>query len=253
MRDAERSKPVCNDIYAKVFMSDEGLKILDLFKDETRPNLSNVARHRIIDDFLRQELLADPKVLIVIIGAGFDSRGFRLHGGAWIELDEPQIIEYKNERLPITQSENVVHRIAINFSTDSLEQKLRPYSNHEPVVVVIEGVSMYLEQTAIATLLQTLNQLFPRHKLICDLMTWDFFENNAKTIHDKITGMGTCFKLSPGDPEEVFLANGHEKVTQIQIVEKAVLFESPEIPQAVLDAMEPPLPVGYSIYVFEKH
>jgi O-methyltransferase involved in polyketide biosynthesis len=52
MQDAERSAPVCNDTYAKVFMNVDGLKILEAFKDDIRPNESNVARHRIIDELL---------------------------------------------------------------------------------------------------------------------------------------------------------------------------------------------------------
>ena len=90
MQDAERSTSVCGDSYAKAFMNEEGLRILEAFQDETSPNASNVARHRIIDDFLRQELLANPSLCVVIIGAGFDSRAFRLKGGTWVELDEPQ-------------------------------------------------------------------------------------------------------------------------------------------------------------------
>jgi O-methyltransferase involved in polyketide biosynthesis len=89
MRDAERIDPVCGDGYAKAFMNSEGLQILEAFREETKPNASNVARHRIIDDLLREELLADRQLCVVIIGAGFDSRAYRLKGGTWVELDEP--------------------------------------------------------------------------------------------------------------------------------------------------------------------
>ncbi|HKS09983.1 MAG TPA: class I SAM-dependent methyltransferase, partial [Pyrinomonadaceae bacterium] len=150
MQDAERDKPICGDVYAKVFMNEDGLRIFEKFKDETGPNSSNVARHRIIDDLLRQELAAHPDLRVVIIGTGFDSRAYRLKGGTWIELDEPQIIAYKNERLPVTDAQNELHRIAIDFSTDSLEDKLSPFAGRGgPVVVVVEGVFMYLEQQAI--------------------------------------------------------------------------------------------------------
>ena len=120
MRDAERERPVCGDVYAKVFMNEDGLGILETFKDETAPNSSNVARHRIIDDLLRQELAAHPDLRVVIIGAGFDTRAYRLKGGTWLELDEPQVIAYKNERLPASDAQNKLQRIAIDFSTDSL-------------------------------------------------------------------------------------------------------------------------------------
>lgn len=100
MQDAENEKSVCRDVYAKDFMDARGLDILAAFKAEKNPNAGNVARHRIIDDIVRAELLNRPELQIILIGAGFDSRAYRLDGGSWIELDEPQIIAYKNERLP---------------------------------------------------------------------------------------------------------------------------------------------------------
>lgn len=232
-------------------MNEQGLQILETFKDETRPNTSNVARHRLIDDLLRQELLAHPDLTVVIIGAGFDTRAFRLPGGRWIELDEPHVITYKEERLPASTCDNELERISIDFSEDSLAQKLSSFSNSSPVAVVIEGVSMYLEEAAITNLLQTLRRLFPRHKLICDLMTRDFFEKNATTIHEKLTGMGAVFKFTVDNPEEVFVKNGYRELEKIPIVEKAVLFEAGEIPPEVWETLQPTLPSGYDIYVFE--
>src|SRR5262245_51752481 len=99
MQDAERPNPVCGDVHARTFMNDEGLRMFEAFKNETNPNASNVARHRIIDDLLRRAILASPNLQVVIIGAGFDSRAYRIRGGTWIELDEPQVIQYKDERL----------------------------------------------------------------------------------------------------------------------------------------------------------
>lgn len=252
MQDAERDTPVCGDSYAKVFMNEQGLQILEMFKDETRPNISNVARHRLIDDLLREELVANPNLTVVIIGAGFDTRAFRLKGGTWIELDEPQVITYKNERLPAANSENELHRISIDFATESLEQKLAAFSGRSPVTVVIEGVLMYLEEAAIGGLIKTLEKLFPRHRLICDLMTKEFFEKTATTIHEKLTGIGATFKFTIDNPEEVFLKSGYRQLETIPVVEKAVLFEAGEIPPDVWQTLQPTLPQGYSIYVFEK-
>lgn len=250
MQDAELSKPVCGDVYAKAFMNEDGLKILDAFKDETRPNASNVARHRVIDDLLRQELLANPGLTVVIIGAGFDSRAFRLKGGSWVELDEPQVIEYKNERLRAANCENELQRIPIDFATDSLEEKIGPFANRSPVVVVIEGVFMYLEQEVIDELLQTLRRVFPSHKLICDLMTRQFFENYGRTIHEKLTGMGATFKFTVDNPGEIFLKNGYQHLEQISIIEKSVLFKASSVGRIVWKILGGVFPRGYSIYVF---
>ena len=252
MQDAERDKPVCGDVYAKVFMNEDGLRIFEKFKDETGPNLSNVARHRIIDDLLRQELAAHPDLRVVIVGAGFDSRAYRLKDGTWIELDEPQVIAYKNERLPVADSQNELHRVAIDFSTDSVEDKLSPFASRGgPVVVVIEGVFMYLEQQAIEQLLQTLRRLFPQHKLICDLMTRRFFEKYGRTIHEKLTGMGATFKFTADNPEEIFVKNGYTRVDKISTVVKSTEFEGRKIPKILFRTLLRTLASGYAIYVFE--
>lgn len=251
MRDAEREMPVCGDTYAKLFMSEEAMKILDKFKDEVGPNTSNVARHRIIDDLLRDELVAHPNLTVVIIGAGFDSRAFRLKGGSWVELDEPQVIAYKNERLPASQSPNELERISIDFSTDSLEEKLWSYAGRSPVVVVIEGVFMYLDEETIKQLLQTLHRAFPHHKLICDLMTRKFFEKFGRTIREKITGMGAPFKLTTDNPEALFVQSGYRRIGWYSMMEKAFEFESKKIPKIVLRTFLRALTKGYAIYVFE--
>jgi methyltransferase (TIGR00027 family) len=250
MQDAEQRRPVCGDVYAKVFMNPEGLQILEGFKDEKGPNTSNVARHRIIDDLLRQELSANPNLCVVIIGAGFDSRAFRLKGGTWFELDEPQVIAYKNERLPASESANQLHRIPIEFSLDSVEEKLSSIPNRGPVVVVIEGVFMYLEQETINELLQTLRRVFPRHKLICDLMTYEFFERYGKTIHEKLTGMGATFKFTVENPEEIFLENEYKLVEVIPIVERSVRFKLSFLPNLIWKILASFLPHGYSLHVF---
>ena len=251
MWDAEREKPVCGDSYAKVFMNEQGLQILEAFKDETRPNTSNVGRHRIIDDLLRHELDANPNLTVVIIGAGFDSRAYRLKGGTWVELDEPQVIAYKNERLPAAEATNELHRIAIDFSTDSVEEKLSAFAGRRPVVVVIEGVFMYLDEDTIKQLLQTLRRVFPHHKLICDLMTRVFFQKYGRTIHEKITGMGASFKFTADNPEALFLQSGYRRSGWFSMVEKAFEFGSKKIPKIVLRTFLPKLIKGYAIYVFE--
>jgi methyltransferase (TIGR00027 family) len=250
MRDAESAKPVCGDVYAKIFMNEDGLRILDKFKDEVNPNTSNVARARMIDDLLRDELQANPNLRVVLIGAGFDSRAYRLKGGTWIELDEPQVITYKNERLPAAQAQNQLRRIPIDFATEPIEEKLSEFAGGGPTVVVIEGVFMYLDEETIRQLLQTLHRLFPEHKLICDLMTRKFFEKYGRTIHETLTGMGTVFKFTVDNPEQVFLKNGYRRVACLSIVEKSAEYQSRKIPKIIARTFLRTLTSGYAIYVF---
>ena len=136
MQDSQAANPVCNDTYARQLMGKKGETLFSLFRSEKRANASNVVRHRIIDDIIREALVENPDLSIFLIGAGFDSRAYRLKGGNWIELDEPQIIQYKNEKLPLEECINPLKRIPIDYDKESLEEKLRRFSTNEAVLVI---------------------------------------------------------------------------------------------------------------------
>jgi len=252
MQDAESPNPVIGDHYAKRFMNEEGLKTFEAFKDFTSPNASNIARHRIIDDFLRDFILRHEDPLIVIVGAGFDSRAYRLSGGTWIELDEPQLISYKNECLPISECRNVLQRIPINFATETLLEKLESLPQHKSVVVVIEGVLMYLTEPIINELLNTLIAIFPRHQLVCDLMSKTFFKKYSYKIHEKIQKLGASFSYTVEDPTAIFIGEGYVLKEKVSTVEKAVAFRLINIPIILLKWFFRSLTEGYAVYRFER-
>lgn len=251
MADAERDYPICGDRYAKVFMDEQGLRIYDFFKAETNANRSIIARHRIIDDLLRRALAADPGLLVITIGAGFDSRPYRLNGGRWVELDEPQVMEYKDARLPVAACVNPLSRVAVDFALDSLHAKLASFSCGDPVVFVLEGVFVYLDERQIQQLLQALQALFPRHTLICDLVTRQLVEQYGRSLHQKINEIGAAFK-AVDDPGAIFTGNGYRFKELVSIIEKAVDFEPARLlPKFILKYFLSPIASSNSIYVFE--
>ncbi len=250
MQDADSVKPVCNDTYARIFMNEYGLNIFEAFKEFKYPNASNVTRHRIIDDILRRELKVDPNIQIILIGSGFDTRPFRLVGGIWVELDEPQILNYKNERLPATNCKNPLKRIPIDFSNESLEEKLISFPSQLRTIIILEGVLMYLGYQTIEHLLNTLISKFPSHQFICDLMKKEFFEKHSYKLHKKIEALGTSF-ITSEQPDEVFLEKGYSALEIISIIGKASEFGNIRIPLFLLKSFFRSLYSGYSIYLFE--
>lgn len=79
--DAAASHTVCGDQFAERFMTSDAWALFEPFRGLRAPNVSNVARHRLIDDLLRARLARRPETAVVIVGAGFDTRAFRLPGG----------------------------------------------------------------------------------------------------------------------------------------------------------------------------
>lgn len=222
MQDAQRAYSLCRDEFAKVFMDERGHQIFDRFKNQILPNISNITRCRIIDDAVRERLKREPALNIISIGAGFDTRPYRLKGGHWIELDEPQIIDYKNAKLPAAQCGNSLQRIAIRFADESLIDKLTFLNSAAPVLIIIEGVLMYLEQSAIKQTIGDLQSKFPEHDLLCDLMPRAFFDKySSKSVHKLIKELGAVFAPLPEKPETVFLEHAYKAVEVVPTYQRA--------------------------------
>ena len=176
--DAKSPGSICADIYADDFMTDEGKSIYVRFSGSPRRNVSNVVRARIVQDEIAKRLKGNKELQVVNIGAGFDSRAYRLAGGHWFELDEPAIIEHKNNHVPVDVCANPLRRIAVEFAEGELPAALRECDPETDTLIVIEGVFMYLDKAQVLELLQTLSETFPNHTLICDLMDKRSFDRH---------------------------------------------------------------------------
>jgi len=172
--DAGTSRPECGDHIAQRFMTPEAWALFEPFRDLGPPNASNVVRHRMIDDRLRAAIQARPDVGVVIIGAGFDTRAFRLPGGRWVELDEPSIIALKEAQLPARESPNLLTRVAIEFDREPLDAALAPFRLFDRPIVVLEGVLPYLSVPEVQRLLAAIRAALTAPTVVCDLTTRSF-------------------------------------------------------------------------------
>jgi len=249
MQDAESAHPVIGDHYAKRLMSAEGLQYWEEFKEFKMPNAANTARPYIIDGYLKELLATHPDSTVIIIGAGLDSRAYRFKGATWIEIDEPAVLEYKNEKLPVSECPNALERVAINFETEKLADKLMPYRNREHIIIIIEGVFMYLSMAQREALLTTITTLFPDHIVFCDLMSKKFFDKLGKPIHEKFKAHGASFTDMMDDPAALFLKYNYRQVAKVSTIKKAVELGLAKLPKIVLLLMGKLLN-GYSIYEF---
>ncbi len=145
--------------------------LLDLGWPYTRS--SGVVRTRLIDDLVRESVHAGTQQL-VLLGAGFDSRAFRLDETRWIrifEVDHPATQRTKRARLKamFARPPENVHFVEVDFETDNVESKLREagFDENIPAVVVWEGVVSYLSESAVNANLTLLRRLLvPRSRLI---------------------------------------------------------------------------------------
>ncbi|HUQ89411.1 MAG TPA: SAM-dependent methyltransferase [Vicinamibacterales bacterium] len=250
--DAARPKPILGDTFAQRFMNDSANGVWQEFKSFAPANGSNAARHAMIDEHLRRAIAGDSQATIVIIGAGFDTRAFRLRGASWFEFDEPEILTYKESRLPVGEAPNPLRRIPIEFAREKLADKLTLITPPSSVHVVIEGVLMYLTHAQRLSLLQTVADRFPHHTVYCDLMRKNFFEKYSRDVHEKIVGMGTTFTDMEEAPERLFNENGYTTVAIDSVPLYAVEHANIGIPAFAVRYFMRTLREGYVIAVFRR-
>lgn len=250
MLDAESSKPLIGDSYAKLLMGDDGLEYWQEFKHFKGPNASNIARHYIIDTAILKLLIQHPDSTIILIGAGFDSRAFRLPAGNWVEIDEPAIIAYKDHVLPASGAKNRLERIAIDFETEKLVDKLAPHAGKKNVIVILEGVLMYLDAAAKDELISTLTHLFPQHELFCDIMAKYFFERLAQKLHTHFVRHGSAFKDLREVPELLFTQKGYKKMSMVSTIKAASEAGIFPAPRFMINLFLKKYLPGYGVYHF---
>lgn len=246
-QDAERKHPLLGDTFAARFMNEEGKRVFARFAEMKFPNRSNVARHLVVDEMLRDALARDRDQFVLLLGCGFDARAYRLGGGRWLEVDEAPLIAFKNECLPIAECPAPLTRVSIDFGRESLAEVLAPWQGERDPVIVIEGVLMYLDRPRIDALLATLKSLWPRHRLIADLMNQRFRNRYAGAILAELKRLGTTFTWTVPDPGEPFRLAGYRELRRVSQVERAVQLGALRIPWLLRRTLLRPLVTGYTV------
>jgi methyltransferase (TIGR00027 family) len=118
---------------------------------------------------------------IVVLGAGMDTRGYRLAGSARVvEVDLPANIDTKHARVraALGAVPDHVHLVPVDFETDDLAEALTAAGVEidRPVMVVWEAVTQYLTEDAVRHILTWLAKAASGSRLIFTYLRRDFLD-----------------------------------------------------------------------------
>lgn len=138
-----------------------------------------IARTIVLDNIVEQYLNQHPDTIVINIGCGLDTRCYRMKGkySLWYNLDLPETIEIRSrfleEKGPIYQ----IAKSAMDISyTDSITY------NGENVLVIVEGLSMYLCENDIKQIFSIIEKSFKTATVMIETMS-PFF---VKTYKGKV-------------------------------------------------------------------
>ena len=171
-------------------------------------------RTRAIDDAVVAEADAGTRQL-VLLGAGLDARAYRLAAlkdTVVFEVDHPSTQREKRARVPSDHVAKDVRFVSVDFARDSLEGALRG-AGHEPsqaTTFVWEGVTMYLERSAVLATLRTVEALAAPGSLLA--MTYHAPRTTAGAflvgVYVGVVGEPFRLRMGPEEVRELLAARG---------------------------------------------
>lgn len=250
--DAARATPLCGDTLAARFVDDDVRRDLASATRIGTAAASNVARHRIVDDLVRAHLAGHPERRVILLGAGFDTRAFRLTGGRWTELDDPALLAFKEGRLPAATAPNPLVRVSVAFDTEVPDHYLGALAGDDDVMVVLEGVTMYLSDAALLALGRAIVRHLPNATLVADLMSPKFAGRFSRGLRKELARLGASFGMQAGHPSEPLLAAGLRVQQRISIVDRGRQAGLVPIPGWLLNTALRELRDGYALWVLRR-
>lgn len=249
-RAVESEKPaeerICYDPYARQFIPAWMYHLLGLFIKVGYAELRGpgvigflVVRERYIDDVL-QNFLNEGLQQLVILGAGYDSRAYRLDLPAELkifEVDHPVTQSAKQEKLYriFGRIPEHVRYIPVNFNTQGLSERLLSsgYDQNLLSLFIWQGVTMYLAPEGVATTLAFVAQnAAPGSAIVFDYIyqaVLDGIQKQSEISNIRryrfMTGEGLTFGIPEGKAGAFLRAHGFQQVKDVTMNElKAAYF-----------------------------
>jgi len=245
--DSQSNEPLINDIYSEKFMSDKGFSIYKNFHANKYANRNILMRHYMIDEAVESYIeKTDENITFISIGSGLESRAFRAKSGNWIEIDEHQVIAYKDQRLPVDQCANKLIRIGVDFTGDELDRALMGIDVTSKVVVIVEGVFVYLDEKQIIETLKLMKHRLGEHVVITDFITKDFIDKYSKGFDKGVNALGAYY-IPLKDPSGPFMGEHYQLLKKESVTNKALKRFGFWIMRLMLNMFMPSYIQGYTV------
>jgi methyltransferase (TIGR00027 family) len=174
-QENEAAHPLYRDPIVHLFLNERTRAASERIAAGFPPGRKGVKlRTRYFDDHLDTQL-GNGCRQVVILGAGLDTRGVRKQapGVTYFEIDDPDIISFKRERLAEAGVEAPIVFVAGNYVTDGLLRLLdaNGFDFDLPTYVIWEGNTMYLNRPAVLDVLNDLRSSVGELAISFDYLT----------------------------------------------------------------------------------
>jgi methyltransferase (TIGR00027 family) len=195
---------------------------------------AGIARTKWIDDEVTQALeIAEIASQLVLLGAGFDSRAYRLPSAQRVislELDHPETSRSEQAVLhqEIAKSSEQVRSVPIDFNRQSVREVLAQtdFDKTRPACLVWEGVTNYLTAEAVDGVLRQIAQAAPGSVLLFTYIHRDVLDHperffGAKKLRSRLQSYGEpwTFGLYLEETKDYLATRGLRLIKDLSVAE----------------------------------
>ena len=127
-----------------------------------------VARTIVLDELVEKYLSSHPDTVVINIASGLDTRCYRMNGKylRWYNIDLPETMQIREKFLTENGPVYQITKSAMDASyVDEIE-----YAG-ENVLVVIEGLTMYLKEADVLQIFSIIEKAFPKVTVMVETMS----------------------------------------------------------------------------------
>jgi len=159
-RETERPDAVFRDPYARRLAGERGEEIAKSLPFHEENSWSWVARTYMFDDLITRQIEQGVD-LVLNLAAGLDARPYRMtlpSSLRWIEVDHPEILDYKEEILGNEKPAGSLERVRLDLADVEARRVLfnALASQANRTLIISEGLLIYLSNYEVAALAQDL-------------------------------------------------------------------------------------------------
>ena len=195
--DADFDRPVLGDRYAKEAVSRLDYDFREIGITARWAPLITV-RTAQYDIWARQFLAVHQQCTVVHLGCGLDSRVFRLDPGPdvqWYDVDYPAVIALREKIFPTRPR----YQLIATSATD--QSWLDQIPADRPVLLLAEGISMYLTEDEGLALLRRVVDQFPSGELQVDFYNW--LAIKSQKSHTLVRRTGSTLYWAVNSPQDI--------------------------------------------------
>lgn len=200
-----------------------------------------VCRTRFIDDTFR-DALAKGFEQIAILGAGFDSRAYRIPGTNRIrvfEVDHPATQAFKRHRIKRMHNELPSHVtfVPLDFERQELGQAMEAsdFRTDAKTFIIWEGVTQYIsEETVDATFRYISHTVSPGSRIVFTYIHRGLIDGSVRLqvprkllLELELQGEPWCFGIDPAELSQYLTARGLKLVEDVGAVDYRMRYLEP--------------------------